>query len=478
MIDFLVSRGIRLRRIPSWPDYYKAPGESVAGRAVVSELFDLNQLGEWKAKLRPGFLPLPINLDEAMQMPLIKRTWAAKKVLLRVIGRTIGDRFKGRERRIAGQALQAQMLHAALKAGTEIRLNSAVKHLIVDGNRVTGVVTQKDGVERRIGARLGVLINAGGFARNQRMLDRYIPGTTTEWTNVISEDTGDMIEEGVRIGAAIAQMGERIGIQVVLPPGNPRIKPTMTNDVSKPHAITVDQTGVRYMNEAGSSVEFCRKMVERHKHAPAVPSWMIFDSQYLQTYMLAGTMPGPKKPQAWFDTNFLRRGDTLEALASACGINAANLRASVERFNGFARKGHDEDFHRGEHAYEQWLGDPLHGPSKTLGPVEQGPFYALQLYPGDVSTFGGLVTDKHARVLRTDGSVIEGLYATGTSTASVMGPVEPGPGGSIGPSFTWGYVAAKHALAAASASPSAATDSSALRARNVSPVGDSAASSG
>lgn len=448
MLDFLVSQGIRLRRFPSWPDYYKAPGESVPGRAVVSQLFDVNQLGEWKAKLRPGYLPLPANLDEAMKLPLMKRSWAAKRVLFRVMGRALVDKLTGRQRVATGQALQGQMLHAALRSGTEIRVDTRVKQLVVEGGRVTAVVAEKDGIEQRIEARMGVLINAGGFARNQRMLDQYIPGTSAEWSNVIAEDTGDMIEEGLRIGAAIAQMGERIGMQIVLPPGNPRMKPTMTNDSSKPHSITVDQTGVRYMNEAGPSVEFCRKMRERNAQVPAVPSWMVFDSQYLRTYMLAGTMPGSAKPPAWFEQKFLRQGNTLDELAAACGMDAARLRASVVRFNRCARAGRDEDLHRGEHAYEQWLGDPLHAPSKTLGPLEQGPFYALQLYPGDVSTFGGLVTDEHARVLRPDGSAIEGLYATGTSTASVMGKVEPGAGGSVGPSLTWGYVAAKHVLQA------------------------------
>jgi 3-oxosteroid 1-dehydrogenase len=453
MLDFLVSQGIKLRRMPSWPDYYQAPGESVPGRAVVPELFDLKQLGEWQAKLRPGFLPLPANLDEAMQMPLMKRTWAAKKILLKVIGRTLADKVSGKQRVSVGQGLQAQMLHAAVKAGVEIRINSAVKQLILEGDRVIGVVTQKDGTEWRIGSRLGVLINAGGFAQNQRMLDQYIPGTSHEWTNVIPEDTGDMIEEGMRIGAASAQMGERIGMPIVLLPGTPPRKATMANDVTKPHCITVDQTGARYMNEAGSSVEYCRKMLERNKEAAAIPSWMVFDSQYLKTYMLAGSMPGPKKPQAWFDQKFLRKADTLEGLAATCGMDAVKLRASVERFNGFSRAGRDEDFHRGEHVYEQWQGDPLREPSPnkalmSLGPLEQAPFYALQVFPGDVSTYGGLVTDSQGRVLRTDGSVIEGLYATGTSTASVMGRVEPGPGGSVGPSFTWGYLAAKHALQA------------------------------
>ncbi|MDB5968636.1 MAG: FAD-dependent oxidoreductase [Hydrocarboniphaga sp.] len=448
MIDFLVSQGIRLRRLPSWPDHYRLPGESVPGRGVVSELFDINRLGDWKTKLRPGFLPLPANLDEAMELPNFKRSWAAKRVLFRVIGRALADKITGRQRVTAGRALQAQMLHAALKAGTEIRLNSPVKQILVEDGRVTGVLTQKDGTDWQIGSRLGVLINAGGFAQNQRMRDQFVPGTSTAWSLVPDTDTGEMIEEGLRIGAAVAQMSERVAYQIALPPAD-RPKPaTMQGDMSKPHAIVVDQSGVRYIRESGPTVDFCKGMLERNKTVPAVPSWLVIDSQYLNTYMLAGTMSGSKKPQAWFDSRFLRQADTLEALASECGMDAAKLQASVERFNGFVRKGRDEDFQRGETAYEVSAGDPLHRPSPCLGTLEQGPYFAMQIYPGDVSTFGGLVTDVQARVLRADGSAIPGLYAAGTSTASVMGPVEAGGGGSIGPTLTWAYLAAHHAIAA------------------------------
>lgn len=447
MIDFLVDQGLRLRRIPSWPDYYHAPGESVPGRTVVSDLFNLKELGDWKDKLRPGFLPLPAHLDEAMQMPLMKRSKAAKKVLFRIIGRVIADKLRGRKRTTAGQALQGQLLNAVLKAGVEIRLDTPVRQLIVEGNRVAGVVIGRGGAQTRLGSRHGVLIAAGGFARNQEMLDQYIPGTSKEWSNVIAEDTGDLIQQGQKIGAALAQMGERIGGQVALPPDNPAMKPVMQNETSKPHCIVVDQAGVRYMNEAGSSVEFSRRMRDyQETTGQTVPSWMVFDSQFIDKYMLAGSMPGAKKPEAWFDEQFLRKGETLAELASNCAMDPAKLQASVDRFNELVRQGRDEDFQRGEHVYEEWLGDPLHdGPNQSLGPVEKGPFYAMQLYPGDVSTFGGLVTDVHARVLREDGSVIEGLYATGTSTASVMGGVEPGAGGSIGPALTFGYLAARHA---------------------------------
>ena len=126
-------------------------------------------------------------------------------------------------------------------------------------------------------------------------------------------------------------------------------------------------------------------------------------------------------------------------------MDPATLKATVERFNGFARSNNDEDFQRGANANDKFLGDPLHEPSPSLGTIEEGPFYASPVVPGDVGTYGGVVTDAHARVLRQNGSVIEGLYATGNCTASVMGRTYPGPGASVGPSFAWGYIAAKHA---------------------------------
>ncbi len=445
MLEFLIAQGLKFRRIPSWPDYYPGPGESVPGRTVVSELFDLNQLGDWKDRLQPGFLPLAAYLEEAMQMPNLKRNWAGKKALFTILGRTIGNRLRGRHLTTAGQALQGQMLNAALKAGVEVRTNASVEALLEENGRVSGVRLQQDGTEQTIAATLGVLVNAGGFSRNQQMRDQYIPNTSAEWTVTPMGDTGEMLLEGQRHGAALAQMSQRIGNPMtLLPDGKPAI---VHGDMAKPHSIVVDLTGQRYMSEAASYVEVGKAMLARQATTPATPSWLVFDSQFINTHMLAGSMPGSKKPKAWTESGFLRSGDTIAALANACDLDPATLEATVERFNGFARNGKDEDFGRGSHVYHDWLGDPLDA-SPTLGALEQGPFYAIRVYPGDVSTFGGMVTDCDARVLREDGSVIEGLYATGTSTASVMGENAPGAGASIGPSLTWGYVAARHALAA------------------------------
>lgn len=443
MLDFLISQGLRFRRVPTWPDYYAAKGESVSGRTVVSELFDLKQLGEWQSKLRPGFLPLAAYLEEAMQLPTMKRSLKSFGTLLKMIGRTIGTRLTGKQYATAGQALQAQLLHAALLAGVDIRVNSGVTQLLVNNDRVVGVVTQKDGQEWQVGAELGVLINAGGFAKNQRMLDQYLPGAKTEWSGAIETDTGDLIEEAVRVGAAIAQMDQRMGYPVTMVPG--KTAPVyMQGDLSKPHAIMVDQQGQRFIKESSSYMALSAAVLERDQQG--LPSWMIFDSQYTKTYMVAGTFVNPKKLAAWKEAGFLREGGSIAELAQQCGIDGAQLEQTVSRFNGFVAAGKDEDFNRGDHVYDNWLGDPLAKDSKTLGKIEQGPFYALPIYAGDVSTFGGLVTDSHARVLKEDGSVLAGLYATGVSTASVMGKKATGAGASIGPSLTWAYVAARDAL--------------------------------
>jgi 3-oxosteroid 1-dehydrogenase len=220
-------------------------------------------------------------------------------------------------------------------------------------------------------------------------------------------------------------------------------------ELSKPHCILIDQSGKRYMNEAGSYIAAAKNILNRDKTVRAVPSWMIADSQYFKRYLLSGSLPRARGRERWITSKFLKRASNLGELARECDIDPSALERTVARFNRFAEAGRDEDFHRGERAYDRWLGDGTHKAHATLGKIDSPPFYAVQVYPGDVSTYGGLVTDEKARVLRDDKSVIEGLYATGatgTSTASVMGRFYPGAGSSVGPSFTWAYIAAKHAL--------------------------------
>lgn len=454
MIDFLVDQGIRLQRPPHWPDYYDdRPGGSVPGRTVIADLFDTTELGAWSDRLEPNFMVIPAYHYEGFEIALMKQSWKGKLAMLKVGLRIAASKLSGKRWTTAGGALQGRMMLASLKAGVDLRVNSGVTGFVTDDSgTVTGVVTVKDGRAWRIGARLGVLVNAGGFSHNQEMRDKYQPGTSAKWTATPPGNTGEMIEAMMKLGAAIGQMEEMVGNQMSIPPGreNKGNGVDLSSvggqmNVTKPHSIVVDQSGVRYMNEAGSYMEFCQNMLKRDKSVPAVPSWWIVDQTYMDKYMYTGTMPGSKKPQEWYDNGFLKRADTLEELAAQIDVEPAALRRTVDRFNDGARSGVDPDFHRGDRAYDNWLGDFHRDGSHTLGPIENGPFYAAPMVPGDVGTYGGVVTDENARVLREDGSVIAGLYATGISTASVMGRIYPGAGSSVGPSFVFGYIAAKHA---------------------------------
>src|SRR3546814_4247388 len=154
-------------------------------------------------------------------------------------------------------------------------------------------------------------------------------------------------------------MEVRVGNQQTQPPvaEDSEARPGVQAMTASPHGIRVDQSGVRYMNEGGSYMAYCKAMLERDKTVPAVPSWAIFDNQYMAKYMLAGTMPGSKKPQSWYDSGYLKKAGSIEELAGLLNIEPATLRASIERFNGFVRQNRDDDFHRGERAYDRWLGD-------------------------------------------------------------------------------------------------------------------------
>ena len=446
MVEFLLKQGVALERGSKfWPDYYdNLPGGCETSRTVIAPPFDKKELGEWAPKLRKGFFELPVKLDDGLKFASMKHSWAIKRLFAKTALAIVWGKLTGKHWVTAGACLQGRMLKAGLDKGIDIRLESPVSELLVEDGKVTGVVTVKDGKPWRIGGNLGVLVNAGGFAHNQAMRDKYMPGTRAEWTNTPEGDTGEMHVEMERIGGVLAQMDEMVGFPGTLAPGWEKeyVRPGMQGVTAKPHAILVDQDGIRYMNEACSYELYCETMLKR---ARANPSWAIMDAQYMEEYALAGSTGIRKKPKSWFDSGYLKVADTIGELAVKLDMEPQALKGTVDRWNAMMDKGADEDFDRGVRYYDRYLGDPFAKPSPTLGDIRKAPFYAVDVIPGDVSTYGGIVTDARSRVVRTDGSVIEGLYATGVSTASPMGRVYPGAGASVGPSMCFGWIAARHA---------------------------------
>jgi 3-oxosteroid 1-dehydrogenase len=228
---------------------------------------------------------------------------------------------------------------------------------------------------------------------------------------------------------------------------------------NSPGSIIVNMAGKRFMNESMPYVEACHRMYGgTYGQGPGpgenIPAWLVFDQQYRDRYIFAGLQPGQRIPSKWLESGVIIKADTLEELAGKAGLPVEEFMATVERFNGFARSGVDSDFHRGESAYDRYYGDPTNKPNPNLGEISRPPYYAAKMVPGDLGTKGGIRTDVHGRALRDDGSVIDGLYAAGNVSAPVMGHTYPGPGGTIGPAMTFGYLAALHIAGAAGAATS------------------------
>jgi 3-oxosteroid 1-dehydrogenase len=448
VLAFLQDEGLEFVYADGNSDYYpEAPGGSVRGRTHHAAVFDTRRLGEWEPWFRPqkGGISQQIvlrDLAEAPSMVIATRSLPAAKVAARVVGRTFGAKLTGRHRVGMGQAIIAQLMLAARRRGVEIWRDTAVTDLVVENGRVTGVVADRGGGELTVGARSGVLLTAGGFARNGALRKSYREQASAEWTAVIEEDTGDLIIAAMRQGAATTLMDEAIWTPMSIPPDGVAIPHLWER--SLPHSIIVDAGGSRFCNEATSYMEIGQRMFERDKTTHALPSWLIIDARHRRRYPF-GPAPGGITPRSWIRSGYMKKANTLDELAQKCDVDPAGLRIAVDRFNGFARTGIDADFGRGRSHHDRVFSDPRVRPNPTLGTLEQAPFYAVAIYPGDVSTCGGLVTDEHSRVLTEDGIAIDGLYAAGSTAASFVGRVYPASGCGIGATIVFGCIAARHA---------------------------------
>jgi 3-oxosteroid 1-dehydrogenase len=432
-----------------YPDYYPdRPGGKV-GRCVEVEPFDTRTLGEWFKRSRADeTMPVPVKTDDVW---LLMRAWSTPSGFARgarVLVRTVDGLARGQRLYGLGSALVASLMAIVRRQGTAVLLSTPLTGLVgPDGNvlgqdgpagEVVGaLVTRPDGTTARIRANAGVVLAAGGFARNRSWRERYhgIPG----YSSAADGDQGSAIRIAESIGAQLSLMDDAWWGPSV-PSPDPDGKPTfVVSERSFPFSIVVDGQGDRYTNESASYVDVGHAMLQR---PAARESWLIVDSRHRRRYVFAALLGGTRRLR---QAGIVHRAGTIEELAGELHIDPSRLRATVERFNAFAREGTDQDFGRGATAFDNYYGDPRVRPNPNLGPLEVGPFTAVRLVPGDLGTKGGLLTDAEARVLDGNSAPIEGLYAAGNTTASVMGHTYPGPGASISAAVVFGYRAARHA---------------------------------
>ncbi|NOX63163.1 MAG: FAD-dependent oxidoreductase [Chloroflexi bacterium] len=441
---------VRFQRVPGYADYYpERPGGLVAGRTLEPVPFDGRKLGPELARLRKPMAEAPAGLAftaaDYRQIGMFMSTWEGKKRALRVGLRWLKHRLSGVRELTMGQALSARLRYAMMQADIPLWLDAALQELIIEEDRVVGARVEREARPLRIRAGRGVLLAAGGFPHNLAMRQQYLPKpTSTDWSVASPGNTGDAIRAGMKAGAAVDLMEEAWWGPSSKPPDEAPF--FHVAERAYPGALMVNGLGRRFVNESAPYIDVVHAMYANHSpETPHIPAWFIFDQRYRNKYIFGLFFPMQPIPKRHLENGYIVKADNLKALARLMGVDAANLVETVSRFNEFARAGVDQDFRRGESAYDRYYGDPTVKPNPNLAPLTRPPYYAVRMWPGDLGTKGGLVTDEWARVLRKDGTPIPGLYATGNSMASVMGASYPGAGATIGPAMTFGYLAARHA---------------------------------
>lgn len=440
-MNMMSDEGVQWTRSTDYPDYYPdIPGGKI-GRAIEVKPFNTRKLGAYRKLMREGGVPLPLKTDDVW---LIPRAWSTPDGFIRgarFVFRTLGALITGQAKVGMGGALASSLMHVVRKRNIPVWLNSPLVDLIKEGDRVVGAVIEKDGTNVRVRAEKGVMLAAGGFARNKQWRQKYhgIDG----WSSAPDGQLGQGIEIGERVGGYLAMMDDAWWGASTLVPGGEKGNFVLW-ERSFPWSVIVDQAGHRYLNESESYVDFGHDMIRHNKVTPSVPSWIIFDHRHTTRFLNQTTMIPALKKQ------LMKSGDivtakSLDALAKKMKIKGDVLGTTIERFNEFAHEGVDRDFGRGRTTYDNYYGNPLVHPNPNLGTIEKGPFTAIKVYLGDLGTKGGLVTDEFARVITKNGDVIEGLYAAGNNTASVMGHTYPGAGSTIAPASVFGYIGALHA---------------------------------
>lgn len=373
---------------------------------------------------------------------------------LRVTGhvlRYLADRLAGwpRGTRLAnGNVIVAQLAEAVRLRGGIILTGWPVERLLRVEGKVVGVAGQRG----QIRARLGVVLASGGFNANHAARKALV-GPHRHVAIPAESPIRPLDELVAETGAALAREVSQPVLWApasVVPPsvGRSGAWPHF-GDRAKPGVICLGPDGKRFANEAQVYHDFVPAMIAATgSHPEGAHCWIVTDHRALRRYGLGPIGPFPVRLGPYLRAGYLRKGRTLSDLAKGIGLSPVVVQDSITRFNTFARSGKDVDFGRGDSAYDQGNGDADHAPNPALGVLEQGPFYAIRLVPGDIGSFVGLKVDENARVQDAQGATVPGLWAAGSAAAPLTGGTYPAAGLTIGQAMTFGYVAALDACAA------------------------------
>jgi succinate dehydrogenase/fumarate reductase flavoprotein subunit len=442
---------------PVFPDYHaEAPGGTQGGRSMVTRPFDGRELGDRVKYLAP---PLPELTVFGMMLGSGKEIWHFMRVfrslesffyVAKRLTRHMLDVVKyGRGMTLTnGNALAGRLAKAAMDLGIPVSLNTPVRALLLDGDRITGAMIERDGKPSQIKAKVGVVLACGGFPHDiarRKALFPHAPTGREHATPSPASNTGDGLRMAEVVGGyvdpSIPNAAAWVPTSVTTrPDGSSGVMPHFI-DRAKPGVIAVTRHGKRFANEANSYHDFVQALVAATQGDDEIFAWEICDHATLRQYGMGCVAPFPLPIGRHLSTGYLKKGQTIEELAVQIGVDPATLKATIHEFNQHARRGEDPAFGRGSKAYNRYQGDAQNVPNPCVRPIETGGFYAIKLVIGDIGTFAGLAVDAQTRVLNANQQPIKGLHAVGNDAASIMGGNYPGAGITLGPALTFGYVA-------------------------------------
>jgi succinate dehydrogenase/fumarate reductase flavoprotein subunit len=448
---------VHLRAFERHPDYLSdREGATTCGRVLEALPYDGRELGADIDLIRPPIAEFTLMggmmVDRADISHLLNatRSFRSFRHAAKLMARHAAARMQGRRssRLVMGNALVGRLLASLRQRDVPIWLQTEVLALTGDRSGVTGVIVRREGREIGVTAQAGVVLAGGGFVGNLELRGRLLPKTTS-FAPGAPTNSGGLIALALGLGASLGEEGNGHAFWAPVSvrtrsDGSRAVFPHFVLDRAKPGTVVVDQTGRRFLNESTSYNLFAKAMMAADALRPSIPAFLIADHRALTRYGLGMIRPGGWGVRRSLRDGYLVSAPSIERLAHLLGIDAANFTASVARMNEFARTGIDEEFRRGTTVYERNLGDPELGPNPTLGAIEYPPFYAIKLYPGEIGTSTGLLTDQDARIVAGDGP-IPGLFAVGNDMHSIMAGAYPGPGITLGPAIAFAYVAAKAA---------------------------------
>lgn len=447
MIEWLAANSETVFEIspPSSDWYPEVPGAVDFGRLLAPSEYDGKKLGKNFDRLQkprqefnaPGGMMIDLfDLPYIAKLPSPGALWYMAKIAIRF---ALDKRKLGRGSRLTmGNALAGRLLHSAIDAGVDLYEATPVEGLVTADGQVTGVRATVKGISTEIAANKGVILASGGFSANAEMRKAYIPFAQHHVSILPYENTGDGILSAQSAGAV---MGAENHVNAVWAVVSKRTREdgyieryAHLIDMSKPGCIAVNKAGQRFGNEA--SVHFVEAM-----HATGtVPAHIIANAKFVKKYGMGLVLPGGGKIKEMVACGYMKTGATLAELAAQIGVDAAGLAATAAIVNADAVTGKDTLFGKGDSQIDIEIGDPKHTPNACFGPLGDGPYYAIEIFPGDGSTTVGVKIDDQCRVIGQNGAPIAGLYAAGLDANSIWQGKSPAHGCNVGPAMVTGYI--------------------------------------